>query len=349
MLAALLLIVLLLVLTACGQAADYGAAQPTVDAGGAKVAMTLTAAWGGQAAIQAQVAQVAPTATAYAQRTAYAQTATMDAATLIAATPTVAAQRTLQAQVWSAQQTQAANTAAADALTLAAQQTQAANTAAADALTLTARAAEAHATATAIALELHAAERNATATWEAATATAEWTQGQRRRYQTLSDAAELLKFVVGLSAALIVVAAAAIAVGIAARALWRLAGRPWVVRRGANEPLPTIIAQDGRLTVHQPDRQVHPTAHLDDAPGAPALAAQVQVTSQAQVAELARAMPPAQPRREIGRLMRQVQGPPQQLLPANIVEVEPGRVSAWLSDVEDQLLLEAGMDTEGDL
>jgi hypothetical protein len=328
MLAALLLIVLL-ALVACGQAADYGAAQPTVDAGGAKVAMTLTAAWGGQAAIQAQVAQVAPTATAYAQRTAYAQTATM------------------QAQVWAAQQTQAARTAAADRLTQAVQQTQAANTAAADALTLTARAAEAHATATAIALELHAAERNATATWEAATATAEWMQGQRQRYQTLSDAAELLKLIVVVSVALIAVAAAAIAVGIAARALWRLAGRPWVVRREANEPLPTIIAQDRRLTVHQPDRQVHPTAHLGDAPGAPALAAQVQVTSQAQVAELARAMPPAQPRSEVRRMMQQARQP--QLLPANIVEVEPDRVSQWLSDVEDQLLLEAGMDTEGDL
>ena len=56
-----------------------------------------------------------------------------------------------------------------------------------------------------------------------------------------------------------------------------------------------ILPQDRRLTVHQPDRQVHPTAHLDDAPGVPALAAQVRVTSQAQVAELGGAMPPGRP------------------------------------------------------
>lgn len=320
---ACLVFLMISLLAAACTISPYGAAQPTVDVGGANAVMTLTAALAQQAVLNAALAQAAPTTTAQAVATQAQQTADAQRATYVAITPTIAAQQTFSAATWVAEQT-------------------------ASALVAEAHAAEVHATNTAIALALLDAERNATATWEVATATAIGEKTQSDRYRMLEDAKRLAETVAPVALATIAVVAAALAVVIGGKALWRLATRPWVLRRESGEPLPTIVTEhNAHLLIHQADRQLYPTV-CTDAPAHSAVDAQVQVTSQAQMAELARSMPPAQ-RQAVKRMWEQMAPKTPGALPeqvVRIVEVEPNQVQGWVADVEGQLLLDAGMEED---
>jgi hypothetical protein len=183
-------------------------------------------------------------------------------------------------------------TATADARTAEAITGQRDETATANALTFEAQAASVHGTVTAIAAQAQADARHATGTPAAMTATAEAVQAREARYQGLEDLRRLFETVVILALAGVVVTAAMLAVAIAAKALWRLANGPRLVRRRPGEPMPVLLTDERRpVTVHDPARQPAATA-TTARPGIPVgipPALQAEVTRLAQQGEIARA------------------------------------------------------------
>jgi hypothetical protein len=133
---------------------------------------------------------------------------------------------------------------------------------------------------------------NATGTPVAMTATAEAVRSRQARYQGLEDLKRLFETIVLLALAGVAVAAAVLAVAIAAKALWRLANGPRLVRRQPGEPMPMVLADERRpVTVHDPARQPAATA-TTARPGLPVgipPALQAEVTRLAQQGDIARA------------------------------------------------------------
>jgi hypothetical protein len=231
-------------------------------------------------------------------------TATADIKTQIATTPTIAAQWTESALLQQATVTADARTAqalevfrqatvTADARTAEALAAYADDTATANALTFEARAAIVHGTVTAIAALAETDALNATGTPVAMTATAEAVQSRQARYQGLEDLKRLFETIVLLALAGVAVAAAVLAVAIAAKALWRLANGPRLVRRRPGEPMPVLLTDERRpVTVHDPARQPAATATTAQ-PGLPVgipPALQAEVTRLAQQGDIARAL-----------------------------------------------------------